>query len=820
MLLGRSKVGPFAVTALLLGLSSCGGSDSGTEPEAPRATTIALFQSSFTLSFLGATVVVTASILDQNTQAFPGVISWSSDDPAVVTVSTDGEVTAIGNGVTSVRATFQALTATATFTVQQLATRVSIISGNAQTGAVAQELTDLLVVRSEDAGGAPVAAVDLTFTPAKGSGSVGETTLTSNDQGEASTTWTLGTAAGPQQVAVAIAGAAASANISATAEAGPVTALTKSAGDRQVGAVGKALSEPVVVLLADEFGNGVAGGRLVTFTVTEGGGTVAPGEVTTGSDGTAQTTWTLGPANGANGLTAVATDLPAVDFTATGVPPQADLVVGSLTATPSNPTTLQAVQVTATVTNSGDLTTGSGFDVELQIGDAVVASTGLGTLAAGAATDVSFTVGPLDAGAHVLRVTADPSDAVTESDEANNGAVQITRVAAATELVPGVPIANLSGNTGTELLFTMELPAPTTGTMVVELSGGPGDVDLYVHRGERPLNIDDYECLSGGPTTSERCVFNNAEPGTYHVVLFAFTTFSGTTLRVTTGGPVVPFDIELVFLDAGTASQEAAFAAAAERWARIITTDIADIDFSVQPILADDCAEGQPLVNDIVDDVRIYVKIERIDGPGGTLATAGPCVTRGLSMLPVLGSMRFDSEDLANLEDTGVLVNIVIHEMGHVLGIGTIWPRFRLLVNPSLPSKANVDTHFAGPLAIAAFDDAGGTTYTGGAKVPVENTAEEGSADGHWRESVLGEEIMTPFFVRGQREPLSAITVESLADVGYRIDISQADAFSKVFTSPAPAPDPRLVIDLRGDIRQGPTIEVDAKGRIVRVIRR
>ncbi len=79
---------------------------------------------------------------------------------------------------------------------------------------------------------------------------------------------------------------------------------------------------------------------------------------------------------------------------------------------------------------------------------------------------------------------------------------------------------------------------------------------------------------------------------------------------------------------------------------------------------------------------------------------------------------------------------------------------------------------------------------------------------------------MTPFFVLGQREPLSAITAQSLADMGYRVDISRADAFSKVFTSPARAPDPRLVIDLHGDIRQGPIIEVDAKGRIIRVIRR
>jgi hypothetical protein len=237
-------------------------------------------------------------------------------------------------------------------------------------------------------------------------------------------------------------------------------------------------------------------------------------------------------------------------------------------------------------------------------------------------------------------------------------------------------------------------------------------------------------------------------------------------------------------------------------------------------VAAGACAEGQPLVTDIIDDVRIYVEIVSIDGPGGAVASAGPCVTRGLSMLPVLGMMRFDSADLTHLDSTGNLVNVVIHEMGHVLGIGTIWPLFELLVNASLPSNANADTHYAGPLAIAAFDDAGGTTYAGGAKVPVENTAEQGSADGHWRESVLAEEIMTPFLNFGQPEPLSAISVQSLADVGYQIDISQADPFSKVFTNTARATHPRSVIDLRGDIRQGPIIEVDAKGLIVWVFQR
>ena len=81
-----------------------------------------------------------------------------------------------------------------------------------------------------------------------------------------------------------------------------------------------------------------------------------------------------------------------------------------------------------------------------------------------------------------------------------------------------------------------------------------------------------------------------------------------------------------------------------------------------------------------------------------------------------------------------------------------------MLRNPSRPSSPGVDTYFAGPLAIAAFDAAGGTAYTG-EKVPVENNAVAGQADAHWRESVLGSELMTPLLEFAPK--LSAIPVPS-----------------------------------------------------------
>ena len=67
--------------------------------------------------------------------------------------------------------------------------------------------------------------------------------------------------------------------------------------------------------------------------------------------------------------------------------------------------------------------------------------------------------------------------------------------------------------------------------------------------------------------------------------------------------------------------------------------------------------------------------------------------------------------------------------------------------------------------AIAAFNDAGGRNYTG-AKVPVDGS--------HWRYSVLEGDLMVP----GGGRALSAITVQSLADLGYGVDVTQADPYT------------------------------------------
>ena len=119
-----------------------------------------------------------------------------------------------------------------------------------------------------------------------------------------------------------------------------------------------------------------------------------------------------------------------------------------------------------------------------------------------------------------------------------------------------------------------------------------------------------------------------------------------------------------------------------------------------------------------------------------------------------------------------------------------------------LQDSGGADPHFNGPLAIEAFDAAGGTNYTAGAKVPVD------AYETHWR---FGGELMG-----AGGSALSAITVQSLADLGYVVDVSQADPFQLPSSAKAVAD---KGLDLRNDILQGPIRVADENGHIVRVIR-
>ena len=293
----------------------------------------------------------------------------------------------------------------------------------------------------------------------------------------------------------------------------------------------------------------------------------------------------------------------------------------------------------------------------------------------------------------------------------------------------------------------------------------------------------------------------------------ATATLPGTDASVTfneTAAIPGPFDIEVVFVNGSpTAAQADAFAQAEARWEEIITADLPDDHATLDPY-----ACGNPTAVDRpIDDLVIFVDLGEIDGSGGILGQSGVCFLHDVGLLPAIGQMRLDVADLNDLEASGVLVPVIIHEMGHVLGIGTLWDSQGLLADASL--SGGTDPHFTGTNALAAFETVGGDTYVG-AKVPVENQGGYGTADAHWRESVFTNELMTGYIGAGEN-PLSVVTIASLQDNGYEVDLSKADAFSILALLRT---GPSKTIKLHNDILGGPIRIINKQGRIVGTYRK
>ena len=268
------------------------------------------------------------------------------------------------------------------------------------------------------------------------------------------------------------------------------------------------------------------------------------------------------------------------------------------------------------------------------------------------------------------------------------------------------------------------------------------------------------------------------------------------------------FDIEVRYKSGTTPTptQQAAFTTAVSRWQIMVIGEQPNIPLSQS---GTSCF---PALSETVDDLVIFVDFIPIDGEFGVLALAGPCLVRNSNNTPVIGGMTFDIADLPRLESSGQLEEVILHEMGHVLGIGALWELAGLLQDPSLPPNNGLDPFFDGTEAIAAFDRIGGSSYTG-AKVPVANTGGPGSADSHWREGVLQSELMTPVINSGFN-PLSELSVASLMDLGYTVNLSGADAYTlplSTVRSNLSGPTEVLV----GDVRSGPVYRVDQSGNVV-----
>ncbi len=581
--------------------------------------------------------------------------------------------------------------------------------------------------------------------------------------------------------------------------------LKKTGGDNQSSSVGTQLPQALAVQVTDSLTNPVPN-AYVSFTVTSGGGSATPAAAYTDGTGNASTQWTLGTTTGVpQRVTANTGPLAAAVFsaTATAGPPQTvvkqagdNQTVGVGTAVAIKPSVLVSDQYgnhipNATVTftagaNSGSVTGGavltSASGVATVGGWTVNSSPGMDTLY----VTVTGITGNAARFLAKAATPGPPASVVVQAGDAQTGLIGY-----ALNFAPAVLVRDTAG-----------IPSANVQVTFAVASGGGSVTNGTVMTGSDGV-------ATVGSWTIGGTIGSNT--------LTATVTGSGITgnpLTFTADGQGPAYTITLRYLSAvPTGTRKAAVDSAVARWQRIIYGALQPITLNVP---ANQCFPGQPAINETINNILIYLSIDSIDGRGKILAEAGPCYARSSSWLPIMGLIKVDSADIGTYDANGQLPSIILHEMGHVLGFGTIWTYQNLLVGAV--ASGGTDPHFIGSQALAAFDRIGGTNYTGGAKVPVENVGGSGSIDGHWRESVFGNELMTSILNAGTN-PLSVLSIASIGDDGYTVNYAAADPYIHTFSLLA-GPAAASGVHMQNDILNLPIFVVDAAGRVRAVLRR
>ena len=228
-------------------------------------------------------------------------------------------------GTDTITAHLVGTSATVTFTAQgvsNLPTQIIQGLGGSQTTAAGTPFIDSLTVQVLDNSDNPVAGVKVHWTLVSGAAVLSADSTVSDAAGHTGIALTAGTVAGPAQVNASVVGIASPVSFGETITPAAPAALTLVSGNGQSGNATVALPLPLVVHVADAFGNAVPG-VVVAFTPSAGGGTVDSVTATTNATGNASSgTWTLGAVAGTDSVTATTAAIPAasVVFTAVGTP--------------------------------------------------------------------------------------------------------------------------------------------------------------------------------------------------------------------------------------------------------------------------------------------------------------------------------------------------------------------------------------------------------------------------------------------------------------------------------------------------------------------
>lgn len=259
----------------------------------------------------------------------------------------------------------------------------------------------------------------------------------------------------------------------------------------------------------------------------------------------------------------------------------------------------------------------------------------------------------------------------------------------------------------------------------------------------------------------------------YGILVAAATAMGTSAAHAVTTESFGTFDIVLNFTSSVTASQEQAFLDAEAFWESRIT------GYRTQA-LADSVNSNGPFGDPAGLDID--ASIIEIDGSGGTLGRAGSTgqATDGTEgsgfMVSTSGLMEFDDADVADLETQGTFIDVVMHEMAHVIGFSDFFWDFAGMTDGS----GSDTTYGNGPqTASGALETYRAEFDPDALFVPVEDDGGAGTAFAHWDEDLFARhlaefsnsrnpELMTGFL--DTADPyVSDTTIASFEDIGYTV---------------------------------------------------
>lgn len=229
---------------------------------------------------------------------------WQVDDTSVAGLGKDGMLSAHNAGRTLVSAKVDGATGKTGVAVITKAAAIALVAGTNQRALAGGTLAQAVVVRATNRRGGPAPGQVVNFRIADGQGSVEPRTATTDADGRARATWTLGDYPGRQTLLATV--DKVDSTLAIVAEADPIASNTRVAahGEReQLSArAGEQLADSIAVRVTDSTGRALADVP-VRWMADDGGSAdaIAP---RTDSLGLAWTRWTLGRKTGTQRLRA------------------------------------------------------------------------------------------------------------------------------------------------------------------------------------------------------------------------------------------------------------------------------------------------------------------------------------------------------------------------------------------------------------------------------------------------------------------------------------------------------------------------------------